>query len=79
MKDWAKMRKTKLLMMIRRRKSANLKMVRGKRPKKRAILKGGVLYRIFSFIIRIFSTQEHVSHFVVSQVKWTEGEIRLEV
>ena len=56
----------------RRRNSANLKMARGKRPKKRVILKAGVLYWIFS-------TQEHVSHFVVSQVEWAECEIRLEV
>ena len=39
MKVGAKMRKTKLMMMIRRRKSANLKMARGKRLKKQVILK----------------------------------------
>ena len=55
MKDLAKMRKTKLLMMMRRRNSANLKMVRGKRPEQRGILKARVLYRLFSIIIWILS------------------------
>ena len=33
----------------------------------------------YHYLNRFFSPQEHVSHFVVSQVEWTEGEIRLEV
>ena len=73
MKVGAKMRKKRLMMIMRRRNSANLKMVRGEPFGSMSSLSA-----LFYHYSDLFPPRT-VSHFVGSQVKWTGCEIRLEV